>query len=157
MTAPLTGAADAPDVPASPMPATAKPAIKIVRIMISPLLSIAPPTRFCQCFGSSFAQSLLSVARRRAVAAIQHRTPPRGEDGARCCAVCRLPDIRSRSDSFLFRALASHVRERFLAPYHGFASARLSDCDCRAWSSAAVLDRCTGIGMTEAVPYLGNT
>src|SRR5262249_3087475 len=25
---------------------------------------------------------------------------PQGKDGARCCAVCRLPDIRSRSDNF---------------------------------------------------------
>jgi hypothetical protein len=39
---PLTGAADAPDDPASPMPAAAKPTIKIVRIMISPSISTAP-------------------------------------------------------------------------------------------------------------------
>jgi hypothetical protein len=32
---PLAGIADAPDVPASPMPATVKPAIKILRIIIS--------------------------------------------------------------------------------------------------------------------------
>ena len=34
ITAPLAGAADVPDVPASPMPTTVKPAIKIIRIMI---------------------------------------------------------------------------------------------------------------------------
>src|SRR5215813_2920605 len=36
MTAPLTGAADAPDVPASPMPAAVRPTTKIVRIMRAP-------------------------------------------------------------------------------------------------------------------------
>jgi hypothetical protein len=47
----LAGIADAPDVPASPMPATVKPAIKIRRIIISQkhcLSSIAiAPKRFC--------------------------------------------------------------------------------------------------------------
>jgi len=42
MTAPLTGAADAPDVPASPMPAAAKPTIKVIRIVISPSMTTAP-------------------------------------------------------------------------------------------------------------------
>jgi hypothetical protein len=32
----LAGAAAAPDIPASPMPAAAKPEIKIIRIVISP-------------------------------------------------------------------------------------------------------------------------
>jgi hypothetical protein len=36
MTAPLTGTADTPDVPASPMPVAIKPANKIVRIAMSP-------------------------------------------------------------------------------------------------------------------------
>jgi hypothetical protein len=34
MAAPLAGAAAAPDIAASPIPATAKPTIKIIRIMI---------------------------------------------------------------------------------------------------------------------------
>src|SRR5262249_8124510 len=38
-------------------------------------------------------------------------------------AVRRPPDVSSRSDKFLFRGLTSHIRECFLAPYHGFASA----------------------------------
>ena len=36
----------------------------------------------------------------------------------------RLPHITSRSHKLLFRAIASHVREGFLARYHGSASAR---------------------------------
>jgi hypothetical protein len=49
MTAPLTGAADAADVPASPMPATVIPTIKIVRIcecLLQRLLfpPVPPPT-----------------------------------------------------------------------------------------------------------------
>jgi hypothetical protein len=42
ITVPLTGAADAPDIPASPMPTAAIPAIKIVRIVISPSITTAP-------------------------------------------------------------------------------------------------------------------
>jgi hypothetical protein len=38
----LAGAAAAPDVPASPMPAAAKPTIKIFRIVISPSIATAP-------------------------------------------------------------------------------------------------------------------
>jgi hypothetical protein len=38
MTAPLTGAAGAPDVAASPMPAAVNPAMKIVRIAVPPFV-----------------------------------------------------------------------------------------------------------------------
>jgi len=41
MAAPLTGAANAPDVAASPMPAAAIPAIKIVRIAIPPSIMVS--------------------------------------------------------------------------------------------------------------------
>jgi len=47
--APFTGAADVPDVAASPMPAAAILAIKIVRIVISPSITTAP-MRFTDAF-----------------------------------------------------------------------------------------------------------
>src|SRR5215831_14149750 len=46
MTAPLTGAADAPDVPASPMPAAVRPTTKIVRIMRAPFDHYRPQCAF---------------------------------------------------------------------------------------------------------------
>jgi hypothetical protein len=42
MTAPFTGAADVPDVAASPMPVAAILAIKIVRMVTSPSINNSP-------------------------------------------------------------------------------------------------------------------
>jgi hypothetical protein len=50
MAVPLTGAADAPDVPASPMVATADPIIKIVRIVISPFDRHRPQWAFADAW-----------------------------------------------------------------------------------------------------------
>jgi hypothetical protein len=53
MTAPLTGKADTPDVPASPMPVATKPANKIVRIVMSPSIvtvtCVRPQSAFSLC------------------------------------------------------------------------------------------------------------
>src|ERR1700730_2885893 len=53
MTAPLTGTANTPDVPASPMPVATKPANKIVRIAMSPSIvtvtCVRPQSAFSPC------------------------------------------------------------------------------------------------------------